>query len=1618
MANVNIIANNLMAMNSQRMLGLNTTAKARSIQKLSSGYRINRAADDAAGLAISEKMRRQIRGLNQGTKNAQDGISWVQTGDGSLDTVHEILNRMTELTVKSLNETNSDSDRAAMQLEFDQLQSEIDHIAGNAVFNEKNIFSPHQSPYYQIEGNIVWLQGQRHVISNGSNDLSIVYRQSEGSSPQTAGITVPVGEYTTQELIDEIDTALENAGLKDKGICFEFTEKGTCNVNMEGGVKIDNVGGALSYLLHDVYKGGSLGALIGTTQFPDERDTIAIVYGQNDELEFTIESLNGSTSTKKLRVPTGSSGQQRYTRSQLIDWLNLELKGTTVTAEAYGSGIRLFSDDSLVTRFKGNMFKVENKDKGEEVFTSVFYDNVGYGTVIMTHGSFTGGSVMPLNYKDAEHQFFHITPANQELQFSPDPSGAPVAVTIPEGDYTMSQMVSKLNELFKEKDLDLNATIYDDGSFQGLQLTTNTKGLDSKIGIDPSSSAYDTLFVTRAYNNYKNDAVIDRETVADRDVSYTGGKTFNTANTPLIIGPGNDRFYLTINNSVPKEISLQPGIYQTAAEIANAINNSLPADCGVRATPKNDHIGFVEQSSPLPSPRITSIAVSPVNGNNGYDDIFIKEISYRSVPASGWGSATLNTAIPDPVALDGNNNKLTVSLNNKDYTINLPTGNNVTHDDIIAAIDKELTPKTITNPNIFSDVTAQGRDISFSENGTGSSKVNEASYQNTGSDDQLQGSAGGYLNNTPAKITIDAPLPSSTVITDKNNQFQCTINGTQKSITLDNGSYTPDQFASMLQQKLDNEFGNHFGGVDVTLDNNQLVLTARLTMEDGYVQPGGFTNISCDTATSSFLKELHTVKTPATITLDKDLLSSISIENGKNVFTFNYTKDGVSTPISLNLRPGQYSSSSLVSEINTQLSNGNYGVTARLNGSRLQLSTTGSGSEYGLSYDTAGNTDSSISMFGAGSTPASATVDLAIQQPITIDENSRDFNIVVNNTTVSVKLPTGRYNTRADFVNALNTSLQSAGITASLDGSRIRYTTTATGESASFSVTYANGGSAMKAIYGETKTTLPGATASFTPDGKLQLNATGSGVRISVSPGNGNIFQTTERVESRRSPSSLTGYHSTKCASVDGVDNIPSPLEIDRWNRNLSFSFYDNGTYRGITISLDPGSYTYSQLQSALQAKLNAAGYNGKLNVTVGSAGVQIHSSQPGSRYHMSNFSGSFWDKVMNTCVEEKVDTNPKPPKDGTQDTDPAYSVGRKDILHNNTEITAGVNDTLTLDFTYGGTPHPLSIHLQPGNYDGPGLVSMVQDGLNTELEKMGLEKNTIKVSIGGINTGVEGSNDDNALTFQLSRDVKLPGEGQYIIDGVGGKAAYSIFYQTDGEIRVAYITGSKDVSQGITLPADETELSFRVDGTDYHLQLDEGTYSPDELTAHLNAKLQKEGAPVSAEIYDGKLRLSSTRYGKHDISNISGESKQHLFFQENGALEGEDEIPIQLSSKVDDYVTIERPTVNTSFLGINSIAITRPKYARKALEHLKKATELVSNVRSMFGSKQNRLGYAIRNNENISENTQAAESLIRDANMSKEAMNLARTNILEQAGTAILAQARMAPQEVLHLLR
>jgi len=136
------INNNITAINSHRQYGINNSSIGKNVEKLSSGFRVNRAGDDAAGLAISEKMRTQIRGLNMASKNSQDGISLVQTAEGAMQVAHNIMQRMRELAVQSRNGTNDQPvDRAALNLEYSQLNQELSQISSTVKFNDMTVFA-------------------------------------------------------------------------------------------------------------------------------------------------------------------------------------------------------------------------------------------------------------------------------------------------------------------------------------------------------------------------------------------------------------------------------------------------------------------------------------------------------------------------------------------------------------------------------------------------------------------------------------------------------------------------------------------------------------------------------------------------------------------------------------------------------------------------------------------------------------------------------------------------------------------------------------------------------------------------------------------------------------------------------------------------------------------------------------------------------------------------------------------------------------------------------------------------------------------------------------------------------------------------------------------------------------------------------------------------------------------------------------------------------------------------------------------------------------------------------------------------------------------------------------
>ena len=196
-----IINHNLMAMNTHRQLSMNNVAGSKSLEKLSSGFRINRAGDDAAGLAISEKMRAQIRGLDQASRNAQDGISLIQTAEGALNETHAILQRMRVLAVQSATDTNTDADRSKIQSEMDQLAIEITRISNTTEFNTRNLLAGNLNTTFHIGAN----QGQNSTLAISAMDafsLGVAGTAITGTVAGSGDVTAVTVTGTAAAVVD------------------------------------------------------------------------------------------------------------------------------------------------------------------------------------------------------------------------------------------------------------------------------------------------------------------------------------------------------------------------------------------------------------------------------------------------------------------------------------------------------------------------------------------------------------------------------------------------------------------------------------------------------------------------------------------------------------------------------------------------------------------------------------------------------------------------------------------------------------------------------------------------------------------------------------------------------------------------------------------------------------------------------------------------------------------------------------------------------------------------------------------------------------------------------------------------------------------------------------------------------------------------------------------------------------------------------------------------------------------------------------------------------------------------------------------------------------------------
>lgn len=250
-----VVQHNLSAMNTSRQLNGVSSSLSKSTEKLSSGYRINRAGDDAAGLSISEKMRSQIRGLNKASSNAQDGISLIQVAEGALNETHSILQRMNELATQAANDTNTSTDRGAIRKEIDQLQSEINRIQSTTQFNTMNLldgkFTGKNLQVGALSGQRIKISiGQMNTACLGINALSVSTFSKAGSAMKK--IQAAIDKVSTQRsalgaiqnrlehTINNLDTTSENtqaaeSRIRDTDMADEMVEYSKNNILAQAG---------------------------------------------------------------------------------------------------------------------------------------------------------------------------------------------------------------------------------------------------------------------------------------------------------------------------------------------------------------------------------------------------------------------------------------------------------------------------------------------------------------------------------------------------------------------------------------------------------------------------------------------------------------------------------------------------------------------------------------------------------------------------------------------------------------------------------------------------------------------------------------------------------------------------------------------------------------------------------------------------------------------------------------------------------------------------------------------------------------------------------------------------------------------------------------------------------------------------------------------------------------------------------------------------------------------------------------------------------------------------------------------------------------------------------------
>ncbi len=1400
--------------------------RKKASERLSSGYRINRAADDAAGLAVSEKLRSIRRSLRQGLRNIDDGINYVRTVEGASQEIHNMLVRLKELAVESCNGTYDDLDRDAMDLEYQQILDEIDQITSTADFNGVPLFEKHLSAFEMNEGDV---KHDSPVRINAKNDTLVLGYTIDGEQKEYT-VNIPRGTYSVEELADLIDTDLfENAPELIIGVNTE----NQLTMQAEGG-SIDYISGSGSSLFYNTVIGSSDGYLLGVTYFPSEDSELGIIAGENDTVSFRVG--NTDDTLYSFTIDPGS-----YTRSELVDAINSKIADAGIPGDIKaiecendnGQMVIGLSSDTTITGLAGNFIEIDG-------ITSPIYDICKYGNIDNSQAVLSGTKRIPdiLEIERGRNEYFVL-----DLNYYGDDGSAQSAklridlLADDENVKTFNSPMDLVNTIQKQldnADLPFTVTLNAKG---GLEITSDQYG-------DKCSVKLDTSDVPSPYMVYDlfDAATLVKVTPTQGTSTYT--RAIFTAYKPLtapIYIPDTENtlsFDITLSDDnqaaasektvVRLDIVIPSGSYASTTALVQAMNDQIDNN-------------YPDLADKLQFSIDTSNAIKLyAEGNNGSD---VEKIVIDSTCSAYKRLIAGARYYDNSTTVAGKETAYVTSSSNVPGTsrANVTSSSGSTQQGVTYVKEQSQTSQKSGNYIVYSGATV---DV----------------VNGTTSRESIEGQAGTVVTDTtPASITLDEVLTQFSVLgtSQKDLSFSFTLddqNGsTDYSVIIPKGS-TAAEAASLIRDAIKDK-------ASLTVKGNDVVITS---LEEG--EEMKFYNVS-GTLLNKASKNSLASQSGAVIDQANNMVyipSTLTVKNAASQIP--YTADDVNDRLiitagqhsyDLRLSHTTYNSlSEIADEINAQIAaadGGTAATTVTVGSDGKSLIFTGPYSESGtveiddVSTCNIGLTKKTVDPSDPNYNPATGNIEnpatitaegidthfpktvTSANNTITMNYSAPDPSDAENTVTeqLTITIPEGTYNSASEFTDAINSAIAADP---ALNG-KIKASYSPSGSNKGLTFTTENGGDGYKL-------SNLGGTAEVD---KYISRANTSGGELDAA---GNVVKFPAYVLNDQYNTLFTG---------DGV-------EITDANDHVALTI--NGTLYEFDIA--HGVYQGTSGRADLTKQLSDGLAAADVTVTDSGNSLKITTNESGLSQTITLGSG-------NTAPYFKRAATVSSPTSTTRKESPCYILGKNAI--SSIEIEDYFN-TMSFDFVQDGRTYQVDVTVPTGTYTAETLAQAIQDSINQTLPANSLE----------VYTTTSGNIGIRSATITPLRTIKNFEGG--LFDKVFQNANYTSITRhsetagTSTGSYLTYIVGRNDLSPEtddelssghnvIIYPALNDNLIFdlQYDGETYKVDftIPAGEYTPKKLAeairdagrAALDSMTDKNGNPFPKDAFNATIGLT-----------------------------------------------------------------------------------------------------------------------------------------------------------------